>query len=142
MSKRAIGSGSGSGRRILAVESLERRAMLAGNVTASVVGGNLIIRGDDAGNGVLVQQEAGTGNYSVTGFDFAGSTTKINGTADGTAHLHGVTGNIDIDLKKGNDALGVGNDAQALATAAEECGFGLGLTFTSGSGPKIIFKFN
>jgi len=30
--------------------------------------------------------------------------------------------NINIDLKKGNDALGIGNDAGALLALAEECG--------------------
>ncbi len=46
------GSGAGSGKRVLLLEQLERRAMLAGNVNVFVDGGgSLIVRGDNAGNG-------------------------------------------------------------------------------------------
>src|SRR5688572_29531503 len=48
--------------RKLGVEGLERRSMLAGNIHAEVNGGVLVITGDDAGNGVSVQQ-LGEGKY-------------------------------------------------------------------------------
>src|SRR5205085_11567290 len=41
--------------------------------------------------------------------------------------VRGVTANIIIDLKKGNDALGVGNSVDDLLALADDCGFGLGL---------------
>src|SRR4051812_41895446 len=100
MKTQKLGSGVGFGHRTLGVERLEGRAMLAGNVTAFVDGGgNLIVRGDNNDNAVLVQQTA-TGQYSVTGVDFADSgvsgfrsgPTNINGSANGTVFLSGVTG--------------------------------------------------
>jgi len=137
MKKQKVGSGVGFGRRTMAVEQLERRAMLAGNVNVFVDGGgNLFIRGDNADNGVLVSQ-IGSGRYTVTGFDFgAGSSTatSINGSADGTLTFTGVKGDINIDLKKGNDALGVGNSPDDLEALADGCGFGIGLGSGSGSG--------
>src|SRR5262249_14916053 len=97
MTRRKHGCGTGFGRRTLHVEQLEGRAMLAGNVTASVSGGNLIIRGDNVDNGVVISQ-TDPGTYLVTGIDTAGGPTTINGNTDAT--FTGVTGSFDIDLKK------------------------------------------
>src|SRR2546430_2527120 len=100
MKKQKVGSGAGCGRRMLFVEQLEGRAMLAGIVTASVDGGgNLILRGDGADNGVVISQ-TGPGSYLVTGIDTTGGATTINHDVDAT--FTGVTGNFDIDLKKGD----------------------------------------
>ena len=40
----------------MAVEPLERRALLAGNVSAVVSGSTLLLRGDDAANDILLTQ--------------------------------------------------------------------------------------
>jgi hypothetical protein len=133
MKKHKLGSGIGYGYRRMAVEHLERRSMLAGNVTAFVDGGNLIVRGDNRDNGVLISQ-TGDGKYAVTGFDFGSGATNINGSADGTLLFTGVTGDINVDLRKGNDALGIGNSPEDLEALAENCGFGVGLGIGSGSG--------
>src|SRR5437899_10462883 len=101
MRKQKLGSGVGYGHRTLKVEQLERRAMLAGNVSVSVTGGNLIVTGDNHDNAVLIQEvDDGDGNanthaYEITGFDFAdsglpgfesgGTTTKAEGEAASTA---------------------------------------------------------
>jgi len=69
-------SGFRAALRRLSIEALEGRAMLAGNVAVSVSSGNLFIRGDNAGNGVYVEQ-VGSGKYSVTGFTWDGGATKI-----------------------------------------------------------------
>jgi hypothetical protein len=124
MTRHVIRSGRTLRQRPLTLECLERRAMLAGNVNVFVSGGNLFIRGDNAGNGVLVEQ-VGDGEYAVIGFTWEGAPTRINGDPDGVEVVDGVTGNIDVDLKSGNDALGVGNDSAALIAMAEECGFSL-----------------
>src|SRR5437899_5059569 len=122
MRKQKLGSGVGYGHRTLKVEQLERRAMLAGNVAVSVSGGNLFVTGDNHDNAVLIQEvddgdgKASTHAYAVTGFDFADAMvtgfesgpTTIHGGVDvggGTHVVRGVTANIIIDLKKGNDAL-------------------------------------
>src|SRR2546430_13703213 len=47
MRKHKLGSGVGYGHRTMKVEQLERRAMLAGDVSVSVSGGNLIIRSEE-----------------------------------------------------------------------------------------------
>ena len=141
MKTRKLGTGTGLGRRSLAVESLERRSMLAGNVSVSVTGGSLFVRGDDKDNAVLIEQ-VGNGEYAVSGFDFADAgisgyqsgPTKINGAANGTVVVSGVTGDIHVDLRKGNDGLGIGNSVDDLLALAEECGFGLGIGEGSGSG--------
>src|SRR5262245_16851262 len=133
MTRNKLGCGTGFGRRTLHVEQLERRAMLAGNVSASVSGGSLIIRGDNADNGVVISQ-TGPGSYLVTGIDTAGGPTTINGDPDAT--FTGVTGSFDVDLKKGDDLFGMLGDIANLGVidveAEEECG--LGLSFGSGSG--------
>ncbi len=158
MKKQKIGSGVGYGHRTLQVEQLEGRAMLAGNVNVTVSGGNLIVTGDNNDNAVLIQEvDDGDGNanthaYEITGFDFANSglggfqSGPTNITGGGTAVtpdvpggtsariVTGVTANIIVDLKKGNDALGVGNSVDDLLTLAEDCGFGLGIGSGSGSG--------
>lgn len=157
MKNQKFGSGVGYGHRTLKVEQLERRAMLAGNVAVSVSGGNLIVTGDNQDNAVLIQEvddgddNPNTHAYEITGFDFADSglggfqSGPTNITGGGTAVdpdlggtsariVKGVTANIIIDLKKGNDALGVGNSVDDLISLAEDCGFGLGIGSGSGSG--------
>src|SRR5262245_16987935 len=156
MRKQKLGSGVGFGHRSLKVEQLEQRAMLAGNVAVSVSGGSLIITGDNHDNAVLLQEvddfddNANTHAYLITGFDLADSgipglesgPTIIKGAGQevdpglGTSArvVTGITRNIVIDLKKGNDALGVGNSVEDLLLLADECGFGLGIGSGSGGG--------
>ena len=92
-----------SDHRRLFLEGLESRAMLAGNVTASVSGGSLILRGDSLGNDVAVTWIA-PNRYQVTGVG-----TTINGGAGFIAS--GVRNNIDIDLRGGDDTLTVTGSA-------------------------------
>ncbi len=87
----------------LALESLEPRTLLSGNVTAEVIGGDLIITGDDAGNEVIVH-EIGIqpGFYVASG----GGGTQINGGA-GPDVFNNVTGDIRIILNDGDNTLTV-----------------------------------
>jgi hypothetical protein len=106
------------GRRTMFLESLESRAMLAGDISVNVSGGNLIVRGNNADNQVAILK-LDTGEYAVAGFN--GTTVK------GSANPYiakGVTGNIDVDLKSGNDLLGVGNDVAGLIALGQALGFG------------------
>lgn len=143
MSRRKAGSGVGYKSRRMSVEQLEGRSLLAGVVSAFVSGGSLFIQGDNTDNAVIVQDQ-GDGNYTVTGFDFgdipelagfkAGPTT-INGGQDvggGTKLFTGVTNDINIDLKKGNDALAIGNSVDELQGLAEQA-FGIGSGMGGGS---------
>ncbi len=123
-------------------ETLEKRSMLAGNVTASVVSGNLLITGDNSANIITVQQNA-NGNWQITG-----AATKINGSNKAFTAT-GVTGAVSINLNGGNDSLtmvsgnvtnnltilmGAGNDAAALANIQ----IGTFLHFEGGAGNDAL----
>ena len=140
MTARSFGSGSGKRQRHLALERLETRSLLAGNVNVFVSGGTLFVRGDNADNLVLIQQ-TGDGEYTVTGLDYADADfadppfsagpTSINGEFE-TQTFSSVRFDINVDLKKGDDGVGIGNSVEDLSILAEECGFGF--AFGSGSG--------
>jgi hypothetical protein len=82
------------GRRCI-FESLESRQMLAGDVTAQIVDGNLIIEGDRNDNEIAVTQSGTT--ITVTGTD-----TTVN-LETAAAVLTGFTGSIELKMKGGND---------------------------------------
>jgi len=91
----------------LRVESLEVRAMMAGDVKVTVNDGVLKIVGDYKANGVEVTQLA-NGNYEVSGITWGGSATKINGsTSPKEFAAHYVRDDIRVDLGSGDDALRV-----------------------------------
>src|SRR6185436_14885785 len=64
-------------------ESPEDRRLLAGDVTAQIKNGDLVITGVDAG----------------------GSATNVNGTANGTVTLSGFTDDLKIKMKGGDDVV-------------------------------------
>jgi len=101
-------------RRLFA-EGLENRALLAGNVTASVSGGTLTITGDAGGNGVSVQ-EISAGRYWVTGFNVSGGATTVNG--QNGQIVSGVTNDINVDLNGGDDVFVMANRAERRADLA------------------------
>src|SRR5262245_33996536 len=82
------------GRRC-AFESLENRQMMAGDVTAQIHNGNLIIKGDSSDNDIAVTQSSTT--ITVTG-----TSTTVN-SATTPAVLTGFTGKIKIKMKDGSD---------------------------------------
>ena len=82
----------------LRFEGLERRALMAGDVTAAVVAGVLEITGDDAGNAIQIKQSGA--DWKVQGL---GTTVNGNNSAQ---TFTGVTG-IAIDLAGGNDLIKV-----------------------------------
>jgi hypothetical protein len=98
--------------RPLSLELLESRMPLAGDISVQVSGGNLIIKGDNGDNDIAIVQTA-AGEFTITGND--GEQFKVNGAAAvaGPVNVTGVTKDIKIDLKKGDDSvaltgLGVG----------------------------------
>ncbi|WP_254507958.1 hypothetical protein [Anatilimnocola floriformis] len=98
-------------RHLLALESLETRAMMAGNVTATVSKGTLLIKGDAEANEIIISQtSSAAGKYSIT--PISGSNTTING---GTAvvNLENVV-RITIKMDAGNDKVGIGNDVELV----------------------------
>jgi hypothetical protein len=87
-----------------ALERLEDRTLLSGNVTATVTsGGNLVVTGDAQGNQIRIQSAAG-GALQVSSLD---GTTTING-GPGPFSTTGVTGNVAVFMKQGADVVDVG----------------------------------
>jgi len=93
-------------RSRLEIECLEQRCVPAGNLSVVLNGGTLVIRGDDLSNGVEVTQGAEAGQFVVTGLNVGGATT-VNGQAAVT--VAGVTGDVIIDLRGGDDQVVVGD---------------------------------
>ena len=86
--------------RALRFETLERRAMLAGDVTVSVVNHNLVVHSDDGADSITVMQSA-TGAFQVEG---------VNGTTiNGQSAILQPQGINDIAIVMGN-----GNDSVAV----------------------------
>ncbi|MDB5318938.1 MAG: hypothetical protein JWN40_569 [Phycisphaerales bacterium] len=98
-------------RLLAAVEWLESRTLLAGNVTVSVVGGDLVVTGDAARNRFVVDARGlAAGEVRVRAAD---DSTTINGEFE--AVLGGVTKSFRIDTGPGADMLNV----QDLAVAGD-----------------------
>ena len=123
-----------SGRRRMSVESLEGRWLMAGDVTATVINGNLFIVGDDLDNRISITNGANADEVVIEGFDDGGGNpTNVGGAPNGSVTKTGVTGNIVVTMRGGNDFVGAhdldaqrnlaitlddGNDAVWLGAAA------------------------
>ena len=105
---------SGLVKRPLCLEHLERRAMLAGDVTAWEDGGTLFVRGDNRDNAVAIV-ETDDGRVAVIGLDSDGSPTEVN---NGDFEVFDDVERIHVDLRRGDDTLSVGNDVAALEAIA------------------------
>lgn len=106
-----------SSGRTLQVEGLETRKMLAGDVLAEVVDGNLRVSGDVMDNQFSVHGGAEPGQVIISGND----TTLINGQASAT--FDGVRGNILIRTGAGNDSVSV-QDLHVRGTLRVNTGIG------------------
>ncbi len=87
----------------MVIEHLENRALLAGNVVASLSGSHLTVTGDAADNSVEITVLSG--QVQLRGLN----STTINGGAAAfvvAANTDTVTGNVLIHLAGGNDSLG------------------------------------
>jgi hypothetical protein len=86
-------------------ETLETRNLLAGDVTASIHHGDLIIKGDNLANGIEITAGATAGTVVITGVNAGGSATNVNGTANGAVTLSGFTDDLKINMKGGDDTV-------------------------------------
>ena len=91
--------------------------MLAGNVTAAVRGGTLFVTGDNLDNAVVIQQ-TGTNQFAVVGATDSG--TMVNGKPVGTVFAGSKVRNFEIDLRGGNDSLGISNNSDYLTALNAE----------------------
>lgn len=95
-----------SKRRSLAFETCETRTLLAGNITATLVGTTLNIVGDTDANTVFITKPNST---RVT---VSGQSTTVNGSA-APLNFTGVL-NLNVNLRAGNDTIVI---ARSSATA-------------------------
>lgn len=121
--------------RKLMLESLETRNVMAGTVAGSVLGGNLSLRGDDNANNVLISEVDDLDKNSAThAYLVAGVNTTITGGSAVPASIPvpagvsarvftNVRGNVNVDLRGGNDFLGIANNTNDLAQQLYSCGF-------------------
>lgn len=116
-------------RKNLGLERLESKNMLAGDVVVSLVGGNLLIHGDDAANQIAVTAGEAEGSLVIRGLD--GTTVRLR-RADGPAPatglvVEGVRGQVSI-------AMGAGDDVVAIHGAQ----FLRGLSIATGAGADVV----
>lgn len=90
-------------RARLSLETLEPRTLLAGNVSVSLVGDNLVIKGDQQGNKFSVAESADD-TFTVASLD---GTTKFNRGQDGPIVVAGVTGGVFVKTSGGEDEIRV-----------------------------------
>jgi hypothetical protein len=114
-------------RRIqLEVETMESRTLLAGNVLASVVNGDLMIKGDNLGNAIRIWA-IGANQYRVIPVNASiyGPTT-INGTTEYVAN--GVTRDISVKMLGGDDFVHLldGNSPRLVAPRNVKLDMGAG----------------
>jgi hypothetical protein len=98
-----------SNHRPLALESLEHRQMLAGNVTVSLVGGSMFVAGDDDSNQIAITAGTEAGSFNVRGLD--GTTVTMAGSStpapDTGLVVTGVRGHVNVRMAAGDDAVEV-----------------------------------
>ena len=92
--------GASRSGRGLAVEALENRSLMAGDMTAENYNGELRITGDGHHNGVVITLLA-TGSFSVKGVSRHGP-TRVNGVTSAVTFSN-VTWDIRVDLAGGDD---------------------------------------
>ena len=101
---------SGTTRTKLGFESLERKQMLAGDVLVRVIGGHLIIEGDEAGNQIAISSGEEAGTYVIQGLD--GTAVQMADAEPGDPPapetglvVEGVRGNVRVGLGEGDDTV-------------------------------------
>lgn len=85
----------------LQVESLETRQMMAGDVSVSINGGDLVINGDGNNNELIIMGTGSDGEFDIYG----ANGTSVNGQS--LIHVAGVDDDFRINLRDGNNKLGM-----------------------------------
>lgn len=97
-------SSSSSFNKRLRMECLEQKNLLAGDVMAAVIGGDLFITGDGANNSVQIVRDASPGVGDVVVQGLLSNPTTING---GGPQAFQVTGDVFIDFSAGGQNAAV-----------------------------------
>jgi hypothetical protein len=104
----------------LAVEKLEDRDLMAGNVTAFRQSGLLVINGDTADNGITINWIQATKTFQVLSAQQGGTNTTVNGvdsTAAAPQVFTAITKGIQINMGLGDDNVVVGGTATTFNVA-------------------------
>jgi hypothetical protein len=122
----------GTARTTLGFEALERKQPLAGDVVVSLVGGNLVIEGDEAGNQIAISSGEEPGSFVIQGLEGTVVTLADAEPGDPPAPetglvVEGVRGHVRVGLGDGDDTVAV-HDAQ----------FRRGLTINTGAGADEV----
>lgn len=96
-----------NGRRC-SFESLEDRRVLAGNVTAVISHGNLVITGDDDDNGIEIVPTAVANQVTITGTT-VGTATSVNNAGSNNTVTLSFTGKLIVNMKDGDDNVFIGD---------------------------------
>lgn len=116
--------------RKCALEALERRTLLAGDVQVFLDSkGNLIVIGDGLANGIQVDQ---FGEFVIQGIDAGGSPTRINGVENDIAVFE-VAGRHDIRI-----SLNGGDDFVEVGTRSDDVNPPRDLSFDLGDGGDAL----
>jgi hypothetical protein len=99
----------------LKFEFLESRHLMAGNITAAQVGGDLIVEGDQLDNYLIIRQLTAD-SYRLSGSRDGTPDTMVNGQVTDVT-VNGVSGNVVIRLAGGDDQLGISNSMQTIPKA-------------------------
>lgn len=105
--------------RRFAIESLENRELMAGDITFNVIGGNLFINGDNAANGLQIGQVA-PNQFALIGTEQGGGNTSVQGARFQIAS--GVTGSVFINMNGGNDAIKIEDGPVPLISPVAQAG--------------------
>lgn len=110
---------SGNLRKSLAYEQLEAKQMLAGDVTVSVVGGNLLVKGDDAGNHIAISSGEAANSFVIRGLE--GTVVLMDGEAAPETGLvvENVRGVVNVRTGGGDDVVEVSDATFRLALSIE-----------------------
>lgn len=87
----------------MGIETLERRKMLAGDVSVNVRGDNLIIKGDNADNDIEIYESGGT--VWVDGLNGTTLSKDASGTSFDTGINAASVNKLKVKLKGGDDSL-------------------------------------
>ena len=96
-------------RSSLPIEQLESRLFMAGNITGTLVGEDLVISGDEMGNSLTLETTS-SGAWALSGRISAQPVdTTINGqnTSDAPVLMTPPTGNLIVQLAGGNDRFDI-----------------------------------
>lgn len=123
-------------------ELLENRTMMAGDVSAHIVEGNLVIEGDAMGNQIGIAAGIAPGVVVVGGLSSeSGRPTTVNGQL-GRVELTGFRGNVLVAMGEGDDSVAVprllvpGNFAIRMGIGNDHVRFGAAPT-TPGDDPAV-----